>query len=113
MKKNYKYVYLERLQEFRCPVCQTQLYGAGENSCPHVLFIYNSWYNDFTFCAEHCEQIIDDVIDLEESKGKDELDENFLPGACEALKGPTVIFFTVAPQPMFTPDITIGIDLSL
>ena len=113
MKKNYNYVYLEWIQEFRCPVFQTRLYGAGENTCPHVLFIHDGWYNDFTYCAEHCEEIIDNVIDLEKTKGKDELDEDFLPGACEALNGATTVFFTVTAQPMFVPNITIGIDLSL
>ena len=114
MKKNYNYVYIEWVQEFRCPVCQTLLYGASFiNTCPHVLFIHDLGFNEFDYCTEHCEQIIDKVIDIEKSKGKDELDEDFLTGACEALNSITTIFFEVTAQRMFDPVMTIGIDLSL
>ena len=113
MRENYNYVYLEWIQEFKCPVCQTILYGRGESTCPHVLFVHDGDWNEFTYCAEQYEQLIDNVIDLEKSKGKDELDEDYLPGACEALKGATTIFFTVTAQPIYVPNITIGIDLSL
>ncbi len=114
MKKNYNYVYIEWVQEFRCPVCQTLLYGPGFiGTCPHVLFIHDLGFNEFDCCTEHCEQIIDNVIDLEKSKGKDEWDEDFQTGTYEALKGVTTLFFTVTAQRMFDPVMTIGIDLSL
>ena len=97
---------------FVCPVCGNQISEQDKSEiCPHVLFIYDNIGNEFIYCAGRCEQVVEDAVDLEKSKGEDVLENVF-----GALKATTTIFFEVTLSGLASgpglQTLTIGIDLS-
>jgi hypothetical protein len=98
---------------FGCPVCGSYLAGINKPEiCEHVLFIHDRNSNDFTYCNEQANQIVQEEIKSQNNSG-----DSLLESLIGSLKATTTIFFEVT---VSDPDkdqseqvLTIGIDLSM
>ena len=97
---------------FGCPVCGSYLAGINKPEiCEHVLFIHDRNSNDFTYCNEQANQIVQEEIKSQNNSG-----DSLLESLIGSLKATTTIFFEVTVSDSATDPsnqvLTIGIDLS-